>query len=296
MANIDPLVETACALFALGAERNCRIYLCVYHSQHALLVRSGIERRLDQLLNRKDPAALFQEPVIRQQLDTTSEQDHIFVVLATAVAEVGRDHDYDWGIVEPSSMRSIIQLAGRIRRHRSGPCKTPNLYLLDTNVRHLVHGEGITAFCRPGFESEQFPLDQHHLTELLTPEQLAVIDASNRICERAKPQPRQNLVDLEHARLRALMIGADKGEHQKITPVHWWWSTHAALSGELQRKQPFRFDPLGRQRYGLLPDENDDIQFYKFERDGQRILVGNLKHDIEPIPGPRITFWGGRTT
>lgn len=32
----------------------------------------------------------------------------------------GRDHDYDWAIVEPSSMRSIIQLAGRIRRHRPG--------------------------------------------------------------------------------------------------------------------------------------------------------------------------------
>ncbi|MEN1793109.1 hypothetical protein AAIH52_34095, partial [Pseudomonas aeruginosa] len=32
--------------------------------------------------------------------------------------------------IEPSSMRSIIQLAGRIRRHRSGFSGEANLYLL----------------------------------------------------------------------------------------------------------------------------------------------------------------------
>ena len=292
MANIGPLVEISRTLSAMGAAENYRIHLCVYHSQHPLLVRSGIEKRLDRLLNRKNPEAVFQEPDIRQQLDTTSEQDHIFVVLATPVAEVGRDHDYDWGIVEPSSMRSIIQLAGRIRRHRSGLCTTPNLYLLDTNVRYLEHGAGHPAFCRPGFESKQFPLDQHYLSELLTSEQIAVIDASNRITERAKPCPRQNLVDMEHASLRALMIGADKGEKLKAAPVHWWWTTHAGLSGELQRKQPFRYDPLGRQRYGLFPDEDGVSRFMRFEDNGTLTPVNNLLHPVSFKPGPRINFWG----
>lgn len=292
MANIGPLVETAHGLCTLGASENYRVHFCVYHSQHPLLVRSGIEQRLDRFLNRKNPEAVFQEPDIRQQLDTTSEQDHIFVVLATPVAEVGRDHDYDWGIVEPSSMRSIIQLAGRIRRHRSGLCTTPNLYLLDTNVRYLEHGAGHPAFCRPGFESEQFPLDQHYLSELLTPEQVAVIDASNRISERAEPCSRQNLVDLEHARLRALMIGTDKVERLKTIPVHWWWTTHAGLSGELQRKQPFRDDPLGRQRYGLFPDGDGVPQFMRFEDDGVLTPVNNLLHPVSLEPGPRVSFWG----
>lgn len=292
MANIGPLVETVSALCALGAPENYRIHLCVYHSQHPLLVRSGIEQRLDRILNRKNPEEVFQAPDIRQQLDTTSEQDHIFVVLATPVAEVGRDHDYDWGIVEPSSMRSIIQLAGRIRRHRSGPCKIPNLYLLDTNVRHLEQKAGLIAFCRPGFESEQFPLDLHQLSELLTSEQVAVIDASNRISERAEPYPRKNLVDLEHARLRALMIGTDKGEQLKTMPVNWWWTTHAGLSGELQRKQPFRYDPLGRQRYGLFPDEDGIPKFMRFEDNGTLTPVNNLLHQVSLEPGPRISFWG----
>lgn len=292
MANINPLVETARALYGFGAEENTIIHLCVYHSQHPLLVRSGIERRLDRILNRKTPEAVFQEVEIRRKLDSKSEQDHIFVVLATAVAEVGRDHDYDWGIVEPSSMRSIIQLAGRIRRHRPGPCTVPNLFLLDANVQHMVHGMSVPVFCRPGFESESFQLDRHHLSELLTTEQLEAIDASSRISERTDPQPRSNLADLEHERIRALMIGAGEAAREKILPVHLWWTTRATLSGELQRRQPFRADPLGRQRYGLLPDENDDIGFYRFERDGRLTPVNNLKHNEKLFPGPRIQFWG----
>nr|WP_278249789.1 hypothetical protein [Photorhabdus cinerea] len=38
------------------------------------------------------------------------DMHHIFAVMATSIAEVGRDHDYDWNIAEPGSMRSLIQL------------------------------------------------------------------------------------------------------------------------------------------------------------------------------------------
>ena len=293
MANIDPLVETAQALYALGAHENNRINLCVYHARHPLLVRSGIERRLDRLLNRTDPTALFQFPDIRRLLDTTAEFNLIFVVMATAVAEVGRDHDYDWGIVEPSSMRSIIQLAGRIRRHRSGACQTANLFLLDTNIRHLMNGMSRPAFCRPGFENEHFPLENHYLSELLTMEQLLTVDASSRIRERAELRPQKNLVDLEHARLRTLMIGSDQVQPLKTTPAIWWWSTRAGLCGELQRKQPFRFDPLGRQRYALIPDTFGVPRFVRFEDDGTLTPVhDNLLHPLSPEQGPRISFWG----
>ena len=292
MANIDPLVETTCALYALGAEEDFGIHLCVYHSQHPLLVRSGIEHRLDRLLNRKDECALFRDPEIRAQSDKKQEKNLIYVVLATAVAEVGRDHDYDWAIVEPSSMRSIIQLAGRVRRHRAGPCEIPNLCLMDVNVRHLENGEGKLAFILPGFESKLFPLDRHHLTDLITPEQLSAIDASHRISERAELHPRNNLADLEHKHLRSLMIGPNPGQPPLLTPVHYWWTTKAMLSGELQRHQPFRMDPQGRRRYGLLPDDDDNIRFHRFERDGTITQVDNLKHCRGVSQGPRIEFWG----
>ncbi len=292
MANIDPLVETAIAMMSSGAPDDYSLHLCVYHSQHPLLVRSGMELVLDRLLNRKDPLAVFQHPEIRQALDGTEQQNHLFMVMATPVAEVGRDHDYDWAVVEPSSMRSIIQLAGRVRRHRTEPCETPNLILLDVNVNHLKSGTGAIAFCRPGFESKEFPLKSHRLSELLRPEQLDRVDATSRIQETPVPHPRTNLADLEHERLRAVMIGDETAGRPRTMPVHWWWTTRAHLSGELQRRQPFRLDPLGRQRYVLLPDEDSLPHFHRIEEDGTPTPVDTLLHYRSVEPGPRTAFWG----
>lgn len=298
MANIDPLTLFAKCLLARGANSGQRIHLCVYHSRHPLLVRSAIEQRLDRLLKRHDPQALFADAELRQQLDRLPEKDQIFIVLATAVAEVGRDHDYDWAIVEPSSMRSIIQLAGRIRRHRSEAYAGTNLLLLDSNVRHLVEGLGKPVFLRPGFEDESekdFQLRSHRLGELLSSEQLARIDAASRIRERHELRPQENLVDLEHVRLRNLMQGAADGGKQLSAAVPRWWQTSVHLSGYLQKKQPFRHDPFGRQRYGLLPNDDGKIGFYRFEDKGGGITaVDNLLHEI-PTPlvtGPGISLWG----
>ena len=94
-------------------------------------MRSEIERRLDKTLQRAEPDRVFQQPDIRRLMDSSEENDHLFIVLGSPVTEVGRDHDYDWAIVEPSSMRSIIQLAGRVRRHREQACEVANILLLD---------------------------------------------------------------------------------------------------------------------------------------------------------------------
>ncbi|GAB3392013.1 type I-F CRISPR-associated helicase Cas3f [Azotobacter armeniacus] len=294
MANIDPLLDTVQALYALDAPPSVRIHLCCYHAQHPLLVRSGIEQQLDRLLNRQRPDALFADPKLCQSLDKSDEADQVFVVLATAVAEVGRDHDYDWGIVEPSSMRSIIQLAGRIRRHRPGNCRTPNLHLLDSNIKALSSGPDRPAFCRPGFESEDFLLNSHRLSELLTAEQLAVIDASTRIRERPELQPHDNLIDLEHARLQVQMLGQETQGEFLATPADWWWQwqSRAALSGELQRCHPFRDDPQGRQRYGLLPDDDGEIQFYRYEQQAAPTPANSLLQPLGATPGRGMAFWG----
>lgn len=292
MANIQPLVSVAQTLYRLGGQEGYQIHLCVYHSQHPLLVRSAIEKRLDRLLTRDQTSDLFADHELRRLLNLYPEQNHIFVILATPVAEVGRDHDYDWAIVEPSSMRSIIQLAGRVRRHRKGNIAIPNLYLLDTNVRHLEQGDGKPAFCRPGFESTHFPLNHHHLTRLLRESQISVIDASMRIQMQEPLQPQQNLVDLEHASLSDLMLGATKDTVQQRLPVMDWWQTRAHLSGHLQQKQPFRHDPIGRQRYALLLDEDDQPHFHLLTTDGLEVPQGNLLHPVEVEAGPRIRFWG----
>lgn len=297
LANIDPLFDVARELFRLGAAEGCRIHLCVYHSRHPMLVRAAIERTLDATLQRSAENAVFDLASVRERLDTYAENDHLFVVLATAVAEVGRDHDYDWAIVEPSSMRSIIQLAGRVRRHRPGSCPVehPNLYLLDTNLAHLRHGDGQPAFLRPGFENAHFRLNSHYLSDLLVPAQWRTIDASPRIKEREPLQPQSKLADLEHARLRDLMLGAEPGQPQVDQSVRDWWLTRAHLSGELQRRAPFRRDLQGRLSYALLPDDDGHLSFYRLDDKGGPTDLGlsprGGAQEIEVECGPRISAW-----
>lgn len=299
MANIDPLFDVARSLFASRTHEGYRIHLCVYHSRHPLLIRAEIEKELDTVLKRHNADAVFSLPTIRERLSEKSEGDHIFIVLATAVAEVGRDHDYDWAIVEPSSMRSIIQLAGRVKRHRKFDCPIdkPNIALLDFNVKQLKHPDAATpAFRWPGFESADFPLRTHRLTELLVPEQWQTIDARPRILPRESLNPRGNLVDLEHARLSALMLGAAAGEAQKEKPVKWWWETHSHLTGILQKETPFRFDPQDHGSFVFLPDENcESAEFNRLEDNGAETPVSNLLQrltDAELFPESHVSPWG----
>lgn len=285
LANIDPLIDIAQNLFSLGAEQNHQIRLCCYHSHHPLLVRSEIESRLDRLLDRKDQEKIFIDPLLRNIIDETEEENLLIVVLATPVAEVGRDHDYDWAIVEPSSMRSIIQLAGRIKRHRTEPCGTPNIFLLGTNIKSLEHPQSNPTYCHPGFETKFYPLNTHELAQLLQPEQYNEINASPRIVAGGTLSPKDNLADLEHARLQALMLGQGT---MTETPVQIWWETQAILAGEWQRETPFRYDPSGRQRFGLLLDEYEESPcFYDLEGDEPKATDG-LFQRINPNVGERI--------
>lgn len=291
MAHIDDIIATSRELLTLGASEGRRIHLCVYHARHPLLMRAAIEEKLDRLLKRHKPESLFQEPEVRALLDRHEEPEQLIVVLASPVAEVGRDHDYDWAVVEPSSIRSIIQLSGRVRRHRDAPdSDAPNIALLQTNLKHLLTGGRQPAFCKPGFESlisggKEPILSSHDLHELLTEEQLARIDASARIAEREPLDPRHNLADLEHTQLRALMGLERYPAIPSRLDVTLWYRTRAHLSGELQRKQPFRHDPVRCQRYYLdLDDDNEDeLIFHRFEQYGPDTEHSSrLRHESLP--------------
>lgn len=289
MANIDPLVQTARHLIAESPATDHRLHLCVYHSQFPLLLRHVIEKRLDRLLGRDhdNPHKLFDDPEIRELLDTHPESHQMLVVLASPVAEVGRDHDYDWAIVEPSSLRAIIQLAGRVRRHRREPWETVNLGLLSTNIKALT---GATpAFRHPGFETKAFSLATHNLEELLRSEERERIDATWRILEHVPLDPKNFLADLEHAVLRDLMLG-DRSQ-QRQTPVTHWWRTRVHLTGALQAKYPFRAG-TPTQAYWLLPSEEGSLRLYRREKDGSRTLVDHLIHRPEFTPANRCSWWG----
>jgi CRISPR-associated endonuclease/helicase Cas3 len=318
MANIEPLFDVALALYAEGMPEGCRLHLCAYHSQYPLLIRSAIETRLDASLNRRKPDAVFDLPDIRERLDRSPESDQLFIVLGSPVTEVGRDHDYDWAIVEPSSVRSLIQLAGRIRRHRPGAVETANLLVFDTNLKHL-ESPGKAAFCRPGFEQDEEPfrLHTHRLADLLDAEEIRVIDARPRILPRPDEQlqPTLRLVDLEHARMRQQMLPLAassvpltarqlrSGLKPKVAlnSASHWNTPQVWLTAVLPQQQRFRDDPMATVDVALLPTEDeDDYALHRIDPGKRKweslyVQIENSQNHRIPdsqVQGARIEPWG----
>lgn len=315
MANIDPLFDVALALYALGAPDGTHIHLCAYHSQFPLLVRSAIEHELDGTLDRRKPEAVFERPAIRAMLDANPAADQLFVVLGSPVTEVGRDHDYDWAVVEPSSMRSLIQLAGRVRRHRPGAVEHANLLIFDSNLRHFEHPDK-AAFCKPGFEDEfSFRLHSHHLADLLDESEYRAVDARPRLLPRADEllAPQARLTDLEHVRMQHQMrpqpdtAGLSAYQLRKggkapalLNATSQWKHPQASLTAVLPQQQPFRHDPVPRVEVVLMPDEDgENDTLYRLspgERRRQDLFVrveDNQNHRIpdDALRSPGITPW-----
>lgn len=266
MANINPLVATAKALMTMPSPDGFCVHYCVYHSQHPLVMRSFMEKRLDAAFSRSgEHNSLWDKPEIRRVVEQSSARHHLFVVLATSVVEVGRDWDADWGIIEPSSMRSLIQFAGRIQRHRQKPPQSTNLLILNKNVR--AYRQKNPAMCQPGFETKRFPLISHDLKEILQPEQYQHIDAVPRILEGpvkiAVGEYYTSLVDLEHGRSQQELLG----KSEKYAIAAHWWRLPVNWNGELQRRTPFRLSQPERQYFLRMEDEFDEPKFFFRDED-----------------------------
>jgi CRISPR-associated endonuclease/helicase Cas3 len=311
MANIDPLFDTAKTLFELNVPEDTRIHLCVYHARFPLAQRSAIEHQLDTALNRRQQDAVYRLPDIRAAIDTHAEHNHIFVVLASPVCEVGRDWDADWAVAEPSSMRSLIQLAGRVQRHRAKTGDKPNILIFDTNLRHYRYfGKDAPAFIRPGFEKNEklcgskFRLETHRLEKLLAREEYDTIGALPRI--RPKPaadrHSTQRLVDLEHERMDACMLpklDLDSAPESDESAYAWLYP-QAALTGILPQMQPFRNQALHTTALAFLPDDDEErlvlhrIEETPTQRNDKLYIEINdsLCRNISLQPGQRISPWG----
>ncbi len=187
VANISPCVTLTRHLLQADFPDDIEVKTMAYHSRQVMLLRHKQEEHLDLVLKRKEEPTeqpdAFSNSIIRQHLDRSSTKHIVFVLVATPVEEVGRDHDFDWAIIEPSSYRSIIQLAGRVRRHRAGKVEQPNVSLMQYNWRAYKENDqqGKKYFNRPGYEdSKTFPA--HNISELLDTQKIRqCLDAVPRI-------------------------------------------------------------------------------------------------------------------
>lgn len=256
-ANVTPIIHVARSLQSFSdIPEDTQIHLCCYHARQLLILRDSLEQKLDRILSRGEPDPLLTQPEIQAALNGSDHMHHVFIVLASPVAEVGRDHDYDWAIVEPSSMRSLVQLAGRVWRHRPDKIATaPNLLILDQNVKALK-GEAI-CFTRPGFEQEQrFKLSSHHCSDLVMEEQLNRVDSIPRIIHGDELQPQSSLADLEHAVMRDLL-----NNPSNFVSAFWRPNNGNIASVHLQKISPFRYQAEPEEDYVCLPIPDEEAQF-----------------------------------
>ena len=273
VANIAPCVALTQYLLATDWPEGIDVKIMAYHSQQVLLMRNAQEKHLDRVLrDRKDPQTAFAEAHIRRQLSASEAKDVIYILVATPVEEVGRDHDFDWAVIEPSSYRSIIQLAGRVLRHRSTPPSGVNIALLQYNLKGFIQKFGKTGgrkpvFIYPGYETDDNLLPSHDLKQLVDQQAIAnSVDAVPRVC---RPTADGSLIALEHEVIDRMLNSPDKrgaGELEGWLSGSWWLT---AIPQFLYR---FRHSSPTTLLY-LMFDNDNKPSFYEKDERGQTQLA-----------------------
>lgn len=265
VANISTAIVLA--RYLADCISGCRV--ACYHSNDFPIARFHKERALDNLLTRsRGDDHIRKSPEIRELVESSASNSIPFIVVASPVEEIGRDHDFDWAVVEPSSAQSIVQTCGRVNRHRlvshSG---RPNVKILQFNYRHCRNTatgqEDRAAFVFPGFEAlpgtrraNKDYLD-HDLSKLLswTDGQLK-IDARVRFDTNVFPLARAD--DRAIERLLADYFGRDGCF--VCCPTDVWTLTN----GPYDRTR-LRDRHLVRQHWRLVLAESE-LEFFRKER------------------------------
>ena len=161
MANIKHAIDLAKHL----SGRLPHAQIACYHAHDWLISRFHKEKRLDFLLTRhkngtKRPTGnehIYTDEEILSIVQTSNAIDIPLIVIATPVEEVGRDHDFDWAIIDASSVQSIVQTAGRVNRHRLNIVQHPNIVIPQFNYKYCANKDRTqpkkqAVFNRPGYE------------------------------------------------------------------------------------------------------------------------------------------------
>lgn len=191
-----------------------RLKLC-HHAHFTRLRRNWIEMLLKRTLTRKrHPDAGVSELCRRfgvfERAAQVGAADIEIVVVASPVIETGNDLDFDYAVIDPVSLRAVIQTAGRVNRHRLRPMTTPNVVLLDRSPIAMETGR----LAMPGVETiphkdtkvarvmldEEFP--DRNAVDLIGTEVVSVITARAMLSD----EGRVALRDAE-TRLRVAMLG-----------------------------------------------------------------------------------------
>lgn len=317
VANISPCVALTQYLLTKEWPPDTEVRVMAYHSQQVLLLRSIQEQHLDKVLKRKEaehqPPQALSDPVIRQHLTAIAAQSaairHVlFILVATPVEEVGRDHDFDWAVIEPSSYRSIIQLAGRVKRHREGAVAAPNIALMQYNWKGIRdhHLENNRVFTRPGFEDALTEsLATHNLSELINVHFVA--EGLNSIPRIKKPTHLtsdymrsanrcSSLIELEHVATWSWLANyKTQGEGAQTSPatLQGWLNQHWFLTALAQQLTPFRQSQPNIKAFLVFDNDRQVSRFCEKDAEGYAVERENQLNiqRVELSPQARSRLW-----
>ena len=239
--------------------------ICVYHSKYPKGFRNKIEEKLDLFLNKKD----------KINFTLSDEEEQIYLVIASPVAEVGRDHDYDYAIIEPSSMRSIIQTAGRVLRHRTSLKITePNVVILSKNHKDLEKitinnpfqkKEEVVIFANPGYETKDNVLKTHDLTnsDIFLEDYIKDINSKTRISS----EEFKDFVKLEHESVKIL-------SNQDL--IKDFYTVDGFFKAEIRKFSIFRKNEEKTEKL-IMKKVGDIINFYSIDNGKETIYSNPVK-------------------
>lgn len=288
-ANINSMMKALQNFMLEECPKDTMIHVVPYHSQQLLLLRSRLEETLDRLLNRQMVDSQYFQPEIQAEINHVNHKNiknHIFIVFGSPVTEVGRDHDYDWAIIEPSSMRSIIQLVGRVWRHRPEKiAEKENVLILNQNIlasKITTGTNNILAYTRPGYETAEFRLANYDLTKIVDEEEIKSITSIPRLLKEEsstkttltpakktinkygtktkKEQQKSDqhsvkngLADLEHRVMKALL-----NNEKNFVSLYRAENNAATLTCHHSLISPFRKEEGYQESYVALLDDNKE--------------------------------------
>ena len=288
-SNIDPCVMFAKYLCNCSLPEHTDIKIMVYHSRQTLLLRHEQERYLDCVLKRHEENALnpriLCESRIRHILDQNCAKKILFIVVCTPIEEVGRDHDYDWAVIEPSSWRSIVQMSGRVNRHRMLDIKNPNVAIMQFNYRcfiekdkHNDDGSIRPYFIHPGYETKKDnPLPSHNLSELLLNWD-GTINAIDRLAKVDYQSCEGNrLSRYEHIVINRLLLNEKYADSLLNYPCNSW-----DLSAVAQNLSRFRCIK-NSVNLTLRESEQDENEYHFYENINGKWLKIDELYNVENI-------------
>ena len=265
MTRISHTTALAAQLDAGSLRSRLRLKLCL-HSRFPRLHRAWIEALLKRALTRKkEPDSGIRELCRRFGVFERAAQfrttDVEIVVIASPVIETGNDIDFDYAIIDPVSLRAVIQAAGRVNRHRLRPVVAPNVVLLGRSPIAIEAGRlempGVET--RPDSDTrvDRITLDDfpgRHAVQLIGNETVSVVTARVLLSEESNVPLRE-----KEQQLRLAMFGAagmfSPGSCYLASPL-------ARLSATMSRVRRFRRSTSRDLVYALFGESLEEAAWH----------------------------------